>query len=130
VSKSASDPVPPRLHDLEAEVMVEMWAVREAPVRSVLDGLNARADKQRKYTTIMTIMARLHRKGLLARRREGKTDIYSPALTREQYQQARAQEEVGALVSEYGDVALVHFAKQMAELDPKRREQLRRLARK
>lgn len=124
------DTPPPRLHDLEAEVMTEMWAVEEAPVRSVLESLNARAEKTRKYTTIMTIMARLHRKGLLERRREGKTDIYSAVLTREQYQQARAQEEVGALVDEYGDLALVHFAKQMAELDPKRREHLRRLARK
>jgi predicted transcriptional regulator len=130
VSENAPDGAPPRLHDLEAEVMVEMWAGGEATVRSVMDSLNARVDKQRKYTTIMTIMARLHRKGLLLRRREGKTDIYVPVLTREQYHEARAQEEVGALVNEYGDLALMHFAKQMAELDPKRREQLRRLARK
>lgn len=127
---NANDAVPPRLHDLESEVMTEMWAVSEAPVRAVMDAINARADKERKYTTIMTIMARLHRKGLLVRRREGKTDIYRAALTREQYREARAREEVGALVSAYGEVALVHFAKQMAELDPKRREQLRRLARK
>jgi predicted transcriptional regulator len=122
--------IPPRLHDLEAEVMEEMWRIDEAPVRTIMGSLNARSAKQRKYTTIMTIMARLHRKGLLTRRREGKTDIYAPALTREQYLEARAQEEVGALVDTYGDVALVHFARQMAELDPKRREQLRRLARK
>lgn len=122
--------VPPRLHALEGEVMVEMWTVGETTVRAVMDALNARSDRQRKYTTIMTIMARLHRKGLLVRRREGKTDIYSSALTREQYQQARAQEEVGALVDEFGELALVHFAKQMAELDPRRREQLRRLARR
>jgi predicted transcriptional regulator len=127
---NVNDAVPPRLHELESEVMTEMWAVSEAPVRAVMDAINARADKERKYTTIMTIMARLHRKGLLVRRREGKTDIYTAALTREQYREARAREEVGALVSEYGDVALVHFAKQMAELDAKRREQLRRLARK
>jgi predicted transcriptional regulator len=128
VSKKDTVPAPPRLHDLEAEVMTEMWAAGETTVRSVMDSLNARADKQRKYTTIMTIMARLHRKGLLARRREGKTDIYAVVFSREEYLEARAQEEVGALVSEYGDVAYVHFAKQMADLDPKRREQLRRLA--
>lgn len=110
--------------------MTEMWALGEAPVRAVLESLNARSEKTRKYTTIMTIMARLDRKGLLERRRDGKTDIYKVLYTREQYQQARAEEEVGALVDEYGDLALVHFAKQMAELDPKRREQLRRLAKK
>jgi predicted transcriptional regulator len=130
VSPSGPAQTPPRLHALEAEVMREMWRVDEAPVRAVMEALNARSDKQRKYTTIMTIMARLARKGLLTRRREGKTDIYAAALTREQYLEARAREEVGALVEEYGDVALVHFARQMNGLDPKRREQLRRLARK
>ncbi len=110
--------------------MEEMWRVDEAPVRTIMDSLNARCSKERKYTTIMTIMARLDRKGLLTRRRNGKTDIYAAAMTREQYHQARAQEEVGELVELYGDAALVQFARQMAELDPKRREQLRRHARK
>jgi len=130
VTQPGDDGAPPRLHDLEAEVMQEMWHVDEAPVRAVMDALNARSDKERKYTTIMTIMARLHRKGLLTRRRQGKTDIYAAALSREEYQEARAREEVGALIKEYGDVALVQFHRQMHELDPKRREQLRRMARK
>jgi predicted transcriptional regulator len=127
---SDSDAVPPRLHDLEAEVMEHMWATDEARVRAVLEALNARSAKQRKYTTVMTIMARLHRKGLLERRREGKTDIYSAVLSRDEYLELRAREEVVALVDEYGDVALAHFARQMASLDPKRRAQLRRMARK
>lgn len=108
--------------------MIELWAAGEAPVRAILDSLNARSERQRKYTTVMTIMARLHTKGLLERHRDGKTHIYTPVLSREEFQQARAQAEVGALVDEFGDVALVHFAKQMAELDPKRREHLARLA--
>ena len=35
-----------------------------------------------------------------------------------------------SLVDDYGDLALTHFARQMEGLDPKRREQLRRLARR
>ena len=50
-------------------------------------------------------------------------------MTREEYADVRARTEVDELVREWGDVALVHFAKQMGTLDPKRREQLRRLAR-
>ncbi len=122
------DPAPPRLHDLEAEVMTELWGLGEGPVRTVLDALNARSVKQRKYTTIMTIMARLHGKGVLTRERQGRTDIYTPILTAAQYQEARARHQVTQLVDEYGEVALVHFARQMAELDPKRQAALRRLA--
>ena len=101
----------------------------ERTVREVLDALNARSTTQRAYTTILTVMQRLHAKDLLRRERDGRRDVYVPALTREQYAQARAEAEVGALVSEYGDVALAHFARHMSRLDPKRREQIRRLAR-
>ena len=98
-------------------------------VREVMDGLNGRAAKERAYTTIMTTMRRLDGKRLLRRKREGKTDIYSARISRERYLEARAQAEVGALVDEYGDAALVHFARHIGRLDRKRRDQLRRLAR-
>ncbi len=125
---SAVSNVPPGLHEFESELMELMWELGECNVRSVLDELNQRSDKERKYTTVMTTMARLDKKGLLVRRREGKTDFYKPAMTREEYFEARAAAEVGALVENYGEAALVHFARQMNQLDPKRREQLRRLA--
>jgi predicted transcriptional regulator len=123
--------VPPPLHELEAEVMEEVWKHDESSVRAVMDALNHRTrGKPRAYTTYMTIMSRLHRKGLLGRRREGQTDFYRPAYTREEYADLRAQAGVDSLVEQYGDVALSHFARQMAELDPERRRQLQRLARK
>ena len=121
--------VPPPLHELEAEVMEEVWSQGEASVRAVMDALNARTKKPRAYTTYMTIMARLHSKGLLIRRREGKTDFYRPAYSREEYADLRAQADVAAVVEAYGDMALGHFARQIAELDPKRRQALERLAR-
>jgi len=127
--KRAEPAAPPRLHELESEVMEEIWSVGEVNVRSVMDALNERADKPRAYTTYMTIMARLHRKGVLDRRREGNTDVYSPVLDRDEYMTARARAEVEGLVEEYGDVALTHFAQQVAQLDPERRRALQRLAR-
>lgn len=127
---TARNEVPPRLHELEALVMEEVWRQGSATVRTVMEVLNKGAKKPRAYTTYMTIMARLHRKGLLDRRRERNTDIYAPRLAREEYLEQRAQGQVAALVQEYGDVALVHFARQMASLDPERQKQLRRLARR
>jgi predicted transcriptional regulator len=122
--------VPPPLHELEAEVMEELWVSGEAPVRAVMEALNKRTSKDRAYTTYMTIMARLHKKGVLVRRREGKTDFYAPSHDRDEYMALRAQAEVEGLVAKYGDVALSHFAQQMAGLDPARRRALQRLARK
>src|SRR5438270_753178 len=121
------EPVPPVLHELEAEVMEELWHAGEASVRSVMEALNQRASKPRAYTTYMTIMARLDRKGLLRRRREGKTDFYSPVHERDEYMALRARSEVEGLVAQYGDLALSHFAAQIAGLDPARRRALQRL---
>ncbi|MCP9490454.1 MAG: BlaI/MecI/CopY family transcriptional regulator [Solirubrobacteraceae bacterium MAG38_C4-C5] len=127
---AADRPVPPPLHELESEVMEEIWRVGEANVREVLHALNGQGPKQRAYTTVMTIMQRLDTKGLLRRRRSGRTDIYKPCLSREDYLQARAQAEVDAVVEQYGEVAFVHFARQMASLDPEQRRKLTRLARR
>src|SRR5947207_3140710 len=108
---------PPPLHELETEIMDVVWSGGEMTVRHVMDALNARSSQDRAYTTFMTVMARLDDKGLLTRRREGKTDVYRPVMSREDYMAARAEAEVSALVDEFGDVALTHFARRMASLD-------------
>jgi predicted transcriptional regulator len=128
--KASRERSPPPLHELESEVMEELWLAGEARVRAVMQALNARSSKDRAYTTYMTIMARLHKKGLLVRRREGKTDCYAPAYERDEYIALRARAEVDDLVSRYGDVALRYFARQIAALDPARRRALQRLARR
>jgi predicted transcriptional regulator len=120
---------PPPLHELEAEIMHELWEQGECTVRTVLDAINARSTPTRAYTTILTVMQRLHAKDLLRRERRGRRDVYVATLTREEYAEARAEAEVGALVAEYGDVALAHFSRHIRGLDPERREQIRRLAR-
>jgi predicted transcriptional regulator len=107
--------------------MGEAWRHDEVTVRAVLEALNRRAPK-RAYTTIMTVMTRLDGKGLLGRRRVGKTDVYKPTMSREEYLEARARSQIDELVAEYGDVALAHFARQLDSLDPERLRQLRRLA--
>ncbi len=110
--------------------MDEVWSSRRG-VGPGGDGGAQRAGpgKQRAYTTYMTIMARLDAKGLLERRRDGKTDFYTPVYAREQYAELRAQAEVESVVDQFGDLALAHIARQMAQLDPQRRRALQRLAR-
>jgi predicted transcriptional regulator len=121
-----SDP-PPALGELEREIMDVVWDTGETTVRTVMRAVNAASGRERAYTTVMTVMGNLRRKGVLARRREGRTDFYSPTLTRKDYVEARARSEIGAFVSRYGDLALVHFAREVARLDDERRQRLERL---
>jgi predicted transcriptional regulator len=123
-------PIPPPLHELEEAVMEELWDRDEACVRDVMEAVNARDATDRAYTTYMTIMARLDTKGLLIRRRRGKTDFYRAVHTREDYADLRAGAAIDSIVEQFGEVALAHLARQMAQLDPAHRRSLQRLARR
>jgi predicted transcriptional regulator len=127
--RSRTPKPPPVLHELEAGIMEEVWRRSEpTTVRLVMDALNRKAKPPRAYTTYMTVMRRLNDKGLLTRRRSGRSDTYEAVLTREQYRDRRAGAEVRRLLHQFGDAALVHFARSLSSLDPADQRRLRRLA--
>lgn len=69
--------------DLEAVVMDRVWARDEAvSVREIFDELAA--TREIAYTTVMSTMDNLHRKGWLERKRVGKAYSYWPSMTREE----------------------------------------------
>ncbi len=74
------------LAPLELDCMNTLWPVGEATVREIRDLLAAR--RARAYTTIMTIMDRLARKGVVERRKAGRAYVYRAKLSAED---ARAQ---------------------------------------
>lgn len=114
------------LGPLESAVMDRLWKRGEATVREIVDDL-ART-RSLAYTTIMTIMTRLHTKGLLERSRNGKTYVYRPAFTREEHRERLSRELVRGLVDEFGDVALTQFAAELEGVDAGHRVALRRIA--
>jgi predicted transcriptional regulator len=63
--------------------MDDVWAEGEATVADV----HARMSRRRKiaYTTVMTTMQNLEKRGLLVHEARGKAYLYRPALTREQF---------------------------------------------
>lgn len=116
------------LGPLETAVMDRLWKRRTATVRDVVDDLGR--SRSLAYTTVMTIMTRLHGKGLLIRERDGKTYVYRPAFTREEHRARLSREIVRGLVDEFGDVALAHFTAELNGVDAPHRASLRRIAEK
>src|SRR5690348_15340491 len=108
MARSRTKAPPPALHELEAEIMEEVWRQGETTVKRVMEALNRKAKQPRAYTTYMTVMQRLDEKRLLDRTRSGRSDTYTPTLSREEYQELRASTQVQDLVDEFGDVALAH----------------------
>jgi BlaI family transcriptional regulator, penicillinase repressor len=91
---------PPRrsvldLAPLELDCMNTLWPIGEGTVREIRDLLAPR--RPRAYTTIMTIMDRLTRKGIVERRKVGRAYIYRPNLSAED---ARSQ-ALGQVVENY-----------------------------
>jgi predicted transcriptional regulator len=74
------------LAPLELDCMNTLWPMGEASVRQIRDQLAGRLP--RAYTTIMTIMDRLARKGVVERRKTGRAYVYRANLSAED---ARAQ---------------------------------------
>jgi BlaI family transcriptional regulator, penicillinase repressor len=74
------------LAPLELDCMNTLWPIGQGTVREIRDRLAAR--RPRAYTTIMTIMDRLARKGIVERAKAGRAYVYRPRLSAED---ARAQ---------------------------------------
>ena len=73
----------PALGRLEQQVMDDLWGRgRPASVRDVREGLGAALA----YTTLMTTLDRLYKKGLLERTKDGRAFLYAPRVSREQLQ--------------------------------------------
>lgn len=101
-----------KLGDLEALVMEQLWSSNDPlSVRQVLESLPD--DRNRAYTTVMTVMDNLFRKGFVARERAGRAYVYRPAQTRAEHT-AEVMEDA---LSRGGDrgAALMHFVEQLTQ---------------
>ncbi|MFC3495804.1 BlaI/MecI/CopY family transcriptional regulator [Glycomyces rhizosphaerae] len=73
-----------RLGELEAAIMDVLWSASgPLTVREVLGALDR--DPEPAYTTVMTVLDNLHRKGNVTRERAGRAWAYRPAQTREEF---------------------------------------------
>jgi predicted transcriptional regulator len=76
----SSSPIPQSLGPLERQVMEHLWdRGRPARVREVHDSF----ETSLAYTTLMTTLDRLHKKGWLERSKQGRAFVYAPRVSRE-----------------------------------------------
>jgi predicted transcriptional regulator len=82
------------LGSLEREVLSLVWERGETSVRDACDRLGSSVA----YTTVMTTMDRLFKKGLLGRRKVGRAFVYHATATRHELEGAVAAELVQSLL--------------------------------
>jgi len=124
------------LGPLEMQVMNVAWSVGRCSVRDVVERLNSKLA----YTTVMTTLDRLFKKGLLEREKSERAFLYSPALSSQDWERRRAGDFVAGflagpepsrdlLLSSLVDAVGQHDAVLLDELEEKIRKKRRELSR-
>jgi predicted transcriptional regulator len=103
-----------QLGHLEAGVMDRLWSWdRPVLVREVLEDLHQ--DRHIAYTTVMTVMDNLYRKGFLAREMDGRAYRYWPARSREEHGATLMQQALAA--TDDRAATLLYFLERIAPND-------------
>jgi predicted transcriptional regulator len=137
--RESNDPLRAALGNLEREVMDVVWRTGETTVKEVQLALS----REVAYTTVMTTLDRLFKKGFVSRTRAGRPFVYQAILTRTQTETAVARgivsgifggpsampilsNLVDAVGSEDGGADLLDALEQMVREKRRRLEQDRR----
>jgi predicted transcriptional regulator len=109
----------PHLGDLERAIMNVLWAA-EGPITAKAVG-DALGDRTLAPTTVLTVLSRLERKGMVTRRRDDRAHLYAPVASREAHVAELMREALGTASDR--DAALARFvdAATPAEVDVLRR---------
>ena len=92
------------LTEVELEFMNELWALEEGTVREVLERLPE--NRNLAYTSGATILRILEQKAFVTSRKEGKSHVYIPALTKDAYQ-SRSLKDLSAKLFDGAPASLV-----------------------
>jgi predicted transcriptional regulator len=114
-----------QLGKLESELMERIWERGETSVRDLYQELASRLA----YTTVMTTLDRLYKKGILDRRSVGRAFYYSAKMSRQTYNQQLTQHLLGIMVEESGSrqSVLSCFVDYVSESDRKLLDDLDKL---
>ena len=115
----------PQLGPFEQQVLRRLWSHGSATVRELLaDGKIHQA-----YTTVMTTMDRLYKKGLLDRVAEGRAFRYTPRHTPEELQRVTALESIRQLLGsgDASSLALSYLVEALSSQDAQLLDELQLL---
>lgn len=116
------------LGPLAAAIMRVIWREGEASVATVAARLADDRPRAPAYTTVMTVMGRLHERRLLVREKRGRQFVYRASDAEARTIERLSQIAIDELVARFGTTAYRQFALRLAEVDPATRARLVELA--
>jgi len=114
-----------QLGPFERQLMKEIWSRGTATVREIVDN----GKMTQAYTTVMTTMDRLYKKGLLDRVVEGRAFRYSPRQTPEELRRGAVVEGIRQLLgsSDNSTLPLSYLVEALSEHDAQLLDELQSL---
>ncbi|NOK63459.1 MAG: BlaI/MecI/CopY family transcriptional regulator [Chloroflexi bacterium AL-N10] len=106
------------LGPLETEIMQNLWENSKGTVRSVHRVLSER--RSLAYTTVLTCMQRLTKKGLLIQTpsETGPAYIYTPAISMPDFHKLVVQQVLTSLLEDYGELVITYIVEYLGRHDP------------
>lgn len=108
--------------------MDRLWRAGPGTVGEVRDALTNAGKRELAYTTILTILLRLHEKGYVTRTKEGRHFRYAAAFEERELAAEVGRRELRRLIERHGAASLAGFARDLAGVDSELVKQLRALA--
>ena len=115
------------LGDLEAHIMTTIWTIQSGDVKTIHRELNR--ERKAAVTTVATVLDRLHGKGLVRRelvKGAGVRYVYSPAMTRNQFDSTIVRNVFKGLFESFGESAISYLAQSTGIEDREALEELRK----
>ncbi|ETT87490.1 BlaI/MecI/CopY family transcriptional regulator [Viridibacillus sp. FSL R5-0477] len=100
---------------LEAKIMDILWNDVEMTIKDVQQTLDQ--EKLTNFNTVMTVMNRLVDKGILQKRTEGRSSLYKPVLSRDDFLNTQSKEMTNELIDEFGNVVVSHMLDALEDVD-------------
>lgn len=107
--------------------MTQLWSEGAASVAQIVEALNAASDRKLAYTTVMTILVRLHEKGYVNREATGRSYRYEAAMDETELTAVVGRRDLGRLIERYGAASLARFAEDLTSSERGLAAGLRRL---
>ncbi|MDI2587857.1 BlaI/MecI/CopY family transcriptional regulator [Psychrobacillus sp. NEAU-3TGS] len=100
---------------LEAKIMDILWNDVEMTIKDVQQVLDK--EKVTNFNTVMTVMNRLVEKGILQKKAEGRSSLFKPVQTRDEFLSAQSKEMTNELMDEFGNVVVSHMLDALEDVD-------------
>jgi predicted transcriptional regulator len=107
---------------LEAKIMDILWEGNEKSIKEVQQIIEK--EKSINFNTVMTVMNRLLEKNFLEKRLEGRTSLYKPIKTKEEFIEEQSKKLTENLLDEFGGVVVNHMLDSLKEVDQSLLEKL------